>query len=219
MVQNAPNGAENHKENQQNTLQNAPNRRLKTGVKLMSVEDSKAALAGLEGKLSDAMSRRDKIIIEISRASAEAATARGINSARNSLVPLNKQAKVIDSEIALLRINITMARRALELQEAHAESGKAKQAAERGATGRLVQLEIRAPDGRVIRQFHKSVDAARAALQPGYEVIGEVIGSGVVSPVSFMKSLLAAHGDELIAFLAERGIGDPVKVILPHNNR
>jgi hypothetical protein len=195
----------------------------------MSVEDAKAVLAGLEGKLSDANARRDKVIIEISRAADKAAAIGGIGdqSAKISLGPLNKQANVIDSEIALLRINITMARRRLELAEAHAESGKAKQAAERGETGHLVQLEIRAPDGRVIRQFHKSVDAAREALQSGYEVTGEVIGSGVVSPVgpgtrSFMKALLESQGDELIAFLAERGIVGSDKqavVVLPANNR
>jgi hypothetical protein len=195
----------------------------------MSVEDAKAVLAGLEGKLSDANARRDKVIIEISRAADKAAAIGGIGdqSAKISLGPLNKQANVIDSEIALLRINITMARRRLELAEAHAESGKAKQAAERGETGHLVQLEIRAPGGRVIRQFHKSVDAAREALQSGYEVTGEVIGSGVVSPVgpgtrSFMKALLESQGDELIAFLAERGIVGSDKqavVVLPANNR
>jgi hypothetical protein len=196
---------------------------------LMSVEDARAALVGLEGKLSDAMARRDKIIIEISRAADKAAAIGGIGdqSAKISLGPLNKQAKVIDSEIALLRINITMARRQLELAEAHAESAKAKQAAERGETGHLVQLEIRAPDGRTLRQFHKSVDAARAALQPGYEVVGQVIGSGVVSPVgpgtrSFMSALLASHGDELIAFLEAHGIIGADKqtvVVLPSNNR
>jgi septal ring factor EnvC (AmiA/AmiB activator) len=193
----------------------------------MSVEDAKAALAGLEGKLSDAMARRDKIIIETSRASAEAATARGINSARNSLGPLNKQAKVIDSEIALLRTNITMARRRLELAEAHAESVKAKQAADRGETGRLVQLEISAPDGRVLRQFHKSVDAARKALQAGYTVTGEVISGNIVSPIgpgarSFMTSLLDAGGGELLEFLEAHGIVGSDKqavVVLPANNR
>jgi hypothetical protein len=121
------------------------------GVKLMSVEDAKAALAGLEGKLSDALDRRDKIIVETVRTSDKAAA--GDQNARNSLGPLNKQGKAIDSEIALLRMNITHARRRLELATEHAESARAKQEGERGAhgAGRLVQLEIRAPDGRVLR--------------------------------------------------------------------
>jgi hypothetical protein len=71
------------------------------------------------------------------------------------------------------------------------------------------------------------VDDARKALQSGYEVTGEVIGSGVVSPIgsgarSFMKSLLESQGDELMEWLVARGVvanPDPVKVILPSNGR
>jgi hypothetical protein len=178
-------------------------------------------------KIKCALDRRGKTVQEISRASAEAATARGINSARNSLGPLNKRAGAIDGEIALIRIDISHARRRVELAEAHAESVKTRQATDRGEPGRLVQLEIRAPDGRVIRQFHKSVDAARKALQFGYEVTGEVIGSGVVSPVgpgtrSFMKALLESQGSELLEFLEAHGITGSEKetvIVLPSNNR
>jgi hypothetical protein len=128
----------------------------------------------------------------------------------------------------LLRVNITYAKRQLELATAHAEGAKEKQAAERGehGAGRLVQLEIRAPDGRMLRQFHRSLDAARAALQSGYEVIGEVISGNVVSPIgpgarSFMSALLAAQGGELLAFLEEHGIvgADKTVIVLPENNR
>jgi hypothetical protein len=106
----------------------------------MSVEDAKAVLAGLEGKLSDVLDRRDKILVEIARTADKAAAIGGIGdqSAKISLGPLNKQAKAIDSEIALLRINITGARRSLELAEGHAESARAKQAVERCEPGRLV---------------------------------------------------------------------------------
>jgi hypothetical protein len=190
------------------------------------VQRAREALAGLESKLSDALDRRGKTINEISHASAEAETSginsarngprRPINAARNSLGPLNKRAREIDSEIALIRIEISHARRMLEHAEAHA---KAKQAADRGETGRLIQLEIRAPDRRVIRQFHKSVDAARKALQFGYEVTGEVIGSGVVSPIGpgarpFMKALLDLQGDVLMEWLVERGIVGSDKTVL-----
>jgi hypothetical protein len=196
----------------------------------MSVEDAKVALAGLEGKLQDALDRRDKIIVETARAADKAAAIDGIGdqSAKMSLAPLNKKAGAIDAEIALLRINITHAKRGLALAEAQAESVRAKQAAERGAhgAGRLVQLEIRAPDGRTLRQFHKSVDAARKALQAGYEVTGEVIGSGVVSPVgpgarSFMQALLDAGGGELLEFLEAHGIvgADKTVIVLPENGR
>jgi hypothetical protein len=195
----------------------------------MSVEDVKAGLAFLEGKLSDALNRRDKILVETARAADKAAAIGGIGdqSAKMSLGPLNEKARTVDSEIALLRMNITHAKRMLELAEAHAENAKARQAAERGEPGRLVQLEIRAPDGRTLRQFHRSVDAARAALQNGYEITGQVISGNTVSPVgpgaqSFMKALLAAHGDELMEFLAERGVTGSDKqtvIVLPENGR
>jgi hypothetical protein len=175
------------------------------------VQRERDVLAGLESKLSDALDRRGKTAHEISRACAEAGTTIGINSARNSLRPLNKQAAAIDSEIALIRIEISQARRHLELAEAHAATVEARRAADRGETGRLVQLEISTPDGRVIRQFHKSVDAARKALQSGYTVTGEVISGNIASPTepgarSFMTSLLDAGGGELLEFLEKHGL-------------
>ena len=180
---------------------------------MKGVEDAKAALVGLEGKLADVKDRRDKIVIEISRASAKAAAIGGIGdqSARISLGPLNKQAASCDSEMALIRIELREAKRRLELAEAHDASVKAKQALDRGEPGRLVQLEISSPDGRVIRQFHKSVEAAQKALQPGYIVTGEVIGGNIVSPIgpgarSFMASLLASQGGELLEFLEAHGL-------------
>ena len=59
-----------------------------------------------------------------------------------------------------------------------------------------------------------SPEMLQKALQPGYRVVAEVFGAGIddegglVEPIgqSTMKTLLAAHGDELVAFLAERGI-------------
>jgi hypothetical protein len=201
-----------------------------------AVQRERDLLAGLESKLSDAMARRGKTIQEISRASAEAAASLVNSAAKNgprkptnvatiALAPLNRLAKSIDAEIALLRIKISHAQRGLALAEAHAESAKAKMAAERGETaGRLVQLEIAAPDGRRLRQFHKSIDAARATLMSGYEIVGEVIGSGVVSPIghgarSFMTSLLDAGGGELLEFLEKHGIvgSDKTVVVLPSN--
>jgi hypothetical protein len=184
-------------------------------IQTHGVQYARKVLDDLESKLAAIIDRRDKIIIETARASAKASAIGGIGdqSARISLGPLNKQAASCDSEIALIRIEISHANRRLELAEAHDASVKAKQAAERGETGRLVQLEISCPDGRVIRQFHKSIEAAQKALQPGYTVTGEVIASGVVSPIgpntrSFMKALLESHGDELVAFLVERGISN-----------
>jgi hypothetical protein len=179
----------------------------------MSVEDAKAALISLEGKLAAAKDRRDKISLDVGRASAKAAAIGGIGdqSAKNSLAALNKEASAIGSEMELILIEIREAKRRVALAEAYFESVKAKQATERGEAKRSVMLEISAPDGRTIRQFHQSLAAAQKALQPGYVVTGQVIGAGVVSPIgpgtqSFMASLLAAHGDELLEFLASHGV-------------
>jgi hypothetical protein len=193
------------------------------------VQRERAVLAGLESKLSDALDRRGKTAHEISRASVEAATTGGNrrdrDTARNSLAPLNKRAREIDGEIALIRIEISHARRMLEHAEAHAKA-KQEAASDRGEPGRLVQLEISTPDGRKVRQWHKSVDAARKVLQSGYEVIGEVIGSGVISPIGpgarpFMKALLESQGDVLMEWLIERGIvsSDETVITLPMNGR
>jgi hypothetical protein len=59
------------------------------------------------------------------------------------------------------------------------------------------------------------MDALQKELQPGYRAIGQVFGhneddtGGFISQPgapSMLKALLESQGDELIAFLAERGI-------------
>lgn len=74
-------------------------------------------------------------------------------------------------------------------------------------------FEIKAPDGRILRQRHESLVTLQAQLQPGYDVVGEVLGAshddlgGLVQPIggpSLMQVLLDAHGDELLAWLDER---------------
>lgn len=74
-------------------------------------------------------------------------------------------------------------------------------------------FEIQAPDGRIIRQQHASLEHARAAVTvPGYGIVGEVLGAstdgkgGWVDPVgpgavSLMGKLLEAHGPELLEWL------------------
>lgn len=77
-------------------------------------------------------------------------------------------------------------------------------------------FEIRTPDGRHIRHQHESIEAARKALQSGYEVTGEVIGAhgdhygGLVQPIgdgakSIFAALLEHSGEELAAWLATHG--------------
>jgi hypothetical protein len=192
------------------------------GVKLMSgLEAAQITLATVEGRLAAALGKRDKIAQETARVNAEAAAAHRYSPA---LAPLNKSAKLLDGEIAVARIELRHARQALDIQEAAATNVREQKelAANGGPPRRDVQLEIRAPDGRTLRQFHKSVESARRALQPGYEITGEVISGTIVSPIGrpFMKALLESEGDVLMEFLEARGIvGNPVKITLPSNGR
>jgi hypothetical protein len=141
---------------------------------------------------------------------------RRINSARNSLRPLNKQAAAIDSEIALIRIDISHARRHLELATAYAESVKARASANANAGITADKwFEISCPDGRKIRRRGASLESMQVGLQQGYRVVGRAFaanedGSGGFvdsgSP-SLLAQLLDAQGSDLITFLASRGIG------------
>ena len=74
-------------------------------------------------------------------------------------------------------------------------------------------FEIRAPDGRLMRQRHESLAEVQASLLPGYQVTGTIIGAssansgGWVDPIdgpSIMAQLLDAHGEELVAWLRGR---------------
>jgi hypothetical protein len=91
-------------------------------------------------------------------------------------------------------------------------------------------FEVTAPDNRVVRHHHATADMLQKVLTPGYRVTAEVFGAGIdgkggiTAPIgssapTIMESLLDAFGDRLLAWLAERGIGGPVKVSLPHNGR
>ena len=99
-----------------------------------------------------------------------------------------------------------------EVQAATAASKRA--IADEGAVPHDRLFEVVCPDGRVVRHKHESAGALQKVLTPGYRVVAEVFGAGnddkggMIEPIgqSTMKTLLAAHGDELVAFLAERGI-------------
>ena len=58
-----------------------------------------------------------------------------------------------------------------------------------------MKVHVRTPDGRVLPHETQDADGLKAALLPGYEI--------VKSP---MATMLEENGDELLAWLAERGI-------------
>jgi hypothetical protein len=73
-------------------------------------------------------------------------------------------------------------------------------------------FEIKAPDGRIIRHRHESLEAAQKAVVAPYTVAGEVLGAsadgsgGFLDPVggpSLMATLLEKHPGELRAWLRD----------------
>ena len=83
-------------------------------------------------------------------------------------------------------------------------------------------FEIAAPDGRRVRYVAESIEAARASLVAGYELMGEVFGAddknagGWLVPVggkSLMGLLLEHHGDELLAWLRARDVSMPQRKV------
>ena len=76
----------------------------------------------------------------------------------------------------------------------------------------MTLFEIRAPDGRILRQEHASLEVLKASMIAGYEVTGVVFGAGSdgsggfvekIGGPSLMSILLESHGDELMAYLAK----------------
>jgi septal ring factor EnvC (AmiA/AmiB activator) len=170
-------------------------------------------LNGLEVELSDAKARRDRILIDVRKASAAADA--GDQRARFAQGGLNKEADAVGRLILSIEGQVAEARKRVEMAEVQAATAAAKRASVDAMTVPHDRLfETVCPDGRVIRHRHESADALQKVLTPGYRVVAEVFGAGIddkgglVEPIgqSTMKTLLAAHGDELVAFLAEHGI-------------
>jgi hypothetical protein len=177
------------------------------------VEDLQKVLNGLEAKLADAKAQPDRILIDVRKASAAADM--GDQLARFAQGRLNKEDAAASRLILSLEAQVAEARKRLEMAMNQAATVEAKRAsADAGAVSHDRLFEVVCPDGRKVRHRHESAGALQKVLLPGYRVVAEVFGAGIddkggmIEPIgqSTMKTLLAAHGDELVAFLAERGI-------------
>ena len=178
-----------------------------------SVDDLRKVLNGLEAKLSEEQARRDRILIDVRKASAAADM--GDKRARFAQGGLNKEDAAAGRLILSLGAQVAEARKCLAMAETQAATVVSKRAiADAVAVPHDRLFEVATPDGRVVRHRHASAGALQKVLTSGYQVVAEVFGAGnddrggLVEPIgqSTMKTLLAAHGDELVAFLAERGI-------------
>ena len=188
-----------------------------TDIPPRGVDDFRETLQVREVKLANAKKQRDVILIDIRKA--QAAADMGDQRARFELAGLNKQDLAAGRLILSLEAEVAQSRKRLAMAETQAAMAAATAAAKRasadaGTVPNVRLFEVVCPDGRKVRHRHESAGALQKVLTPGYRVVAEVFGAGIddeggmIEPIgqSAMKTLLAAHGDELVAFLAERGI-------------
>jgi hypothetical protein len=183
-----------------------------------SIEDRRKLLAGYEAKLSGAKAQRDKILLDVRRATA--ASDAGDQRQRFALGELNRNSAAAGRLILSLEAQVAEARKRLEMAEAQAAAVEAKSHAAVAipGAGEARWFETSTPDNRLVRHRAASLDALRKALLLNYTVTAEVFGAsdqglgGFVASIgpgakSTMSGLLAAHGDELLAWLAGHGVG------------
>ena len=182
------------------------------------VDDLRKGLSDLEQKLGDAKARRDKILLDIRKASAAADT--GDQRARFAQGALNKEDAAAGRLILSLEAQVSEAMKRLDMAVNQAATVEAKSHAMTipcDGAGKWRWFEITTPDGRVVRHRALSLAELQKALLKNYKVTAEVFGAsatgvgGVAAQIgsdvpSIMAGLLAAHGEELETWLASRGI-------------
>ena len=182
------------------------------------VDDLRKGLSDLEQKLGDAKARRDKILLDIRKASA--AVDAGDRQARFAQGALNKEDAAAGRLILSLEAQVSEAMKRLDMAVNQAATVEAKSHAMTipcDGAGKWRWFEITTPDGRVVRHRALSLAELQKALLKIYKVTAEVFGAsatgvgGVAAQIgsdvpSIMAGLLAAHGEELETWLASRGI-------------
>jgi hypothetical protein len=194
-----------------------------------TAEGTQKILNELEAELAEAKVRRDKILVDISKA--QAAAEKGDKRQLFVLGSLNKQDQAQGRLVLSIERQVAEAKKRLAMAANQAATAEAKRASvDAAAVPRDKWFAVSAPDGRTVRHRHSSMDALQKELQPGYRAIGQVFGhnedgtGGFISQPgapSMLKALLESDGDVLMEWLAARGIAgsDKTVVILPDNNR
>jgi hypothetical protein len=186
-----------------------------------TTEGAEKILRELEAELTDAKSRRDKILADIS--AANEASVRD-QRARLALPGLNKQDAETGRLIRSIEMQVSEARKRVAMAENHAAGAAAKRGeAALADASRDKLFECLCPDGvRKVRHRAASLEALQKALQPQYRVVSEIFGAnddntggfaasiGSNAKSNMMDGLLQAHGDTLLAWLAKHGIASPV---------
>jgi hypothetical protein len=184
-----------------------------TDIPTRGVDDFREALRAREAELVNAKKQRDVILNDIGKASDRVDA--GNQTARFELVGLNKQNVAAGRLILSIEAEVREAKKRLSMAEDQVKAMELKRAQLDAVAVMGDRLfEVATPDNRRVRHRYASADGLQKMLQPGYKIVAEVFGAGndgnggMVEPLgqSTMKTLLAVRGDELIAFLAERGI-------------
>jgi hypothetical protein len=167
-----------------------------------SLTDENLAAMAAEHQKTDLERGRDKVFnLEAQLVSARARPVAG--AAMDSKQMDNLRA------IDRLRDELDWAKKSLAMIEDAARSRELQQAKD-AAPGESFYFEIETPDRRKIRQEAKDAATLQKTLGIGYTVTGRVFPC-YVAPVdpaagNLLSSLLKAHGDELAAWLEDRGV-------------
>jgi hypothetical protein len=193
-----------------------------------TAEEAQKVLNELEAEFAAVKHRRDAILVDISKANA--ASVRD-QQARLKLPGLNKEEAVAGRLIRSIEMQVKEAKKRVAMAANQAAAARAAVPIAEGAERLFL---VNTPHHlHQVRHKARTIEELRSRLLPGYTVEGQIFGAndagegGVVAAIdpkgpSIMEGLLAAFGDELIAWLAERGIVGSDKqtvVVLPANNR
>jgi septal ring factor EnvC (AmiA/AmiB activator) len=193
-----------------------------------TAEEAQKVLNELEAEFAAVKHRRDAILVDISKANA--ASVRD-QQARLKLPGLNKEEAAAGRLIRSIEMQVKEAKKRVAMAANQAAAARAAVPIAEGAERLFL---VNTPHHlHQVRHKARTIEELRSRLLPGYTVEGQIFGAndagegGVVAAIdpkgpSIMEGLLAAFGDELIAFLAERGIVGSDKqavVVLPANNR
>ncbi len=148
---------------------------------------------------------------------ASAAADFGDQRARLELAGLNKQDGAAGRLILSLEAQVAEAQKRVEMAQAQVGAVRAKAAVPIAEGAEKLFLVNTPRNLHQVRHKARTIKSLRSRLLPGYTIEGEIFGAndagegGVVAAIeptgpSIMAGLLQAHGAELLAFLAERGI-------------
>jgi hypothetical protein len=182
-----------------------------------------------ELELAETKVRRDRILVDISKA--QAAVEKGDKRQLFVLGSLNKQDAAAGPLILSIERQIAEAKKRLAMAEEQAAAmvAAAQASVDAGSAQRDKVFEIICPDGRRVRRRGASQEDVRRRLQIGYTMVGQVHGAdadgngGFIPLPGFLTAILQAYEGELIKWLEARGIvgsdKETVVIALPSNGR